>query len=559
MQLYIFVLQLTAAVMLLLYSTRMVRTGVERAMGSSLRNIFMRSRSGVTLNVFAGVMGAVLLQSSTAVALLVSGFAATGVMGVTGSLAVVLGADFGTAIVVQFLSLNLTGLIPIFLAIGGILFLKFEKRTIKQIGRVLIGIAFILLSLKMIGEATTPMRESLFLPAIVQYLGEDAFTAFVSGALLTFIFHSSVAAILLFATFCALGVLPVAAGISLVLGANVGGGLIAVWLTRNSHIKARRITISNLIVRATGAIAILIALQFYSLPYELLGINAERQLVNFHFIFNAGLVLVFLPLIVPLAKLSKRLIAEGKPPTIGYKLASALNRDALDNPNLALASVTRELLRMSEQIEAMFAPVMDFFVVLNPPEVERIRKMDDDINLLHTDIKLFIAELNQRELTAEQAQRGMELINITISLERVGDLISRDILKVTSSVHEKGLSFSQEGWNELTSLHNRVATNIQLALNVLISDDLESARQLIREKEIVRDLEQQSHDRHLNRLSSGARESIATSDIHLETIRILKEINSRFVTFAYPVLANVGELLDSRLVEGETATKTGSL
>jgi phosphate:Na+ symporter len=528
-------------------------------MGSSLKNIFMRSRRGVILNVFAGVSGAVLLQSSTAVALLVSGFAATGVMGVTGSLAVVLGADFGTAIVVQFLSLNLTALIPVFLAIGGILFLKFEKRTVKQIGRILIGIAFILLSLKMIGEATTPMRESAFLPAVVQYLGEDAFTAFLGGALLTFIFHSSVAAILLFATFCALGVLPVAAGISLVLGANVGGGLIAVWLTRNSHIKARRITIGNLIVRATGAIIVLIALQFYSLPYDVLGVNAERQLVNFHFIFNAGLVLAFLPLIVPLAKLSKQLIGENGPVATDFKPASALKRDTLDNPSLALACATRELLRMSEQIEVMFAPVMDFFVVRNPAEAERIRKMDEEINLHHTDIKLFIAELNQRELTAEQAQRGMELINITISLEHVGDLISRDMLKVASSIHDKELSFSEEGWNELTSLHNRVSTNIQLALNVLISDDLESARQLIREKEIVRNLEKQSHDKHLNRLSSGARDSITTSDIHLETIRILKEINSRFVTFAYPVLANCGELLDSRLAEGETAPQRGVL
>jgi phosphate:Na+ symporter len=214
---------------------------------------------------------------------------------------------------------------------------------------------------------------------------------------------------------------------------------------------------------------------------------------------------------------------------------------------------------MSEQIEVMFAPVMDFFVVRNPAEAERIRKMDEEINLHHTDIKLFIAELNQRELTAEQAQRGMELINITISLEHVGDLISRDMLKVASSIHDKELSFSEEGWNELTSLHNRVSTNIQLALNVLISDDLESARQLIREKEIVRNLEKQSHDKHLNRLSSGARDSITTSDIHLETIRILKEINSRFVTFAYPVLANCGELLDSRLAEGETAPQRGVL
>ncbi len=552
MEVYTFALHLTAAVMLLLYSTRMVRTGVERAMGASLKNIFMRSRHGVVLNATAGIFGAVLLQSATAVALLVSGFAATGVMGVTAALAVVLGADFGTAIVVQFLSLKIAGLIPLFLALGGILFLKFEKRTIKQVGRVFIGIAFILLSLQMIGEATTPIRASAFLPTIVQYLSDQTFTAFLGGALLTFVFHSSVAAILLFATFCALGVLPIEAGVTLVLGANVGGGLIAVWLTRSGHFKARQIALGNLIIRSVGALAVLGVLSFYTLPYDLLGEGAERQLVNFHFVFNAALVLLFLPLIVPISSLSKLLIVDAEAQEANLKPASALNRDVLDNPNLALACATRELMHMSEQIGVMFAPTMDFFVVHNPPEVARVRKMDADINQLHTDIKLYIAELNQRELTAEQSKRGMQLTNIAISLERVGDLISKDMLRLSVDVHKQGLSFSKEGWSELTHLHNRVGTNIQLALNVLVSENLESARLLIKEKEIVRELEQRSHDRHLERLGRGARESVSSSDVHLETVRALKEINSRFAAFAYPVLSDHGELLESRLLDGDT-------
>ena len=203
MQILTFLLQLCAAVMLLLYSTRMVRTGVERAAGPALRDLFRGTRRSVFVNVCAGTFGAVLLQSSTAMALLVSSFAATGAMGVTGSLAVVLGADFGTALVVQFLSLNLAWLTPALLSVGGILFLKFESRTAKQIGRIMIGIAFLLLSLKMLGEASGPMRDSAYFPAIVAYLGDDIITAFIGGAAIAFVFHSSVAAILLFAVFTA--------------------------------------------------------------------------------------------------------------------------------------------------------------------------------------------------------------------------------------------------------------------------------------------------------------------------------------------------------------------
>ena len=282
MQLSAFLLNLAAAIVLLLYSTRMVRTGVERAFGAELRNVFMASRRSTVLNALAGVLAAAVLQSSTAVALLVSGFAATGVMGVTGSLAVVLGADLGTALSVQFLSLDIAWLVPVLLVTGGLLFLKGSARAVRQVGRVVLGVAFILLSLRMIADATGPLRASPYLEAVVQHLSNDLVTAFVGGALLAFVFHSSVAAILMLATFCAQGVLPLEAGLPLVLGANVGSGLIAVWLTRNLHGKARRITLGNLGVRVVGAVSVLILLRYVTLPLDAVAATAARQLVSSH-------------------------------------------------------------------------------------------------------------------------------------------------------------------------------------------------------------------------------------------------------------------------------------
>lgn len=551
MQILAFLLQLTSAIILLLYSTRMVRTGVERAAGPSLRDLFRGTRSSIVLNVLAGTLGAVLLQSATAVTLLVSSFAATGAMGVTGSLAVVLGADLGTALVVQFLSLNLTWLIPVLLTVGGIMFLKFDSRLYKQIGRILIGISFILLSLKMLGDASGPMRESRYFPVIVQYLSEDLITAFIGGALITFAFHSSVAAILLFAVFSAQGILPLSAGLPLVLGANVGGSLVAFSLTRNMHIRARRITIANLVFRSAGALIVLAVLAWSLLPFEYLGTNSARQLVNFHLLFNIVLVIACLPFVVPLANLVKRFVQETELAAAdAIKPKSALDYAVLDSAGLALASATRELLRMSEQVEAMFAPLMDIFDTPAPDQIRHIREMDEAINTSQTEIKLYLAKLIQQELTPEQSQRTMELTNLAISLERVGDIICKDLLRLTEVKHREGLQFSEKGRKELLKLHARVMDNIQLALNVLISEDLESARQLVDEKEKMRRLEQRSYDRHMKRLGEGNALSIATSDIHLEVIQGIKEINSRFISFAYPVLARYGVLMSSRVSKG---------
>ncbi|MGI9514505.1 MAG: Na/Pi cotransporter family protein [Anderseniella sp.] len=550
MQLSVFLLNLTAAIVLLLYSTRMVRTGVERAFGAELRNVFMLSRRSTVLNSFAGVLAAAALQSSTAVVLLVSGFAATGVMGVTGSLAVVLGADLGTAVAVQFLSLDIAWLIPVLLVTGGLLFLKGSARVIKQMGRVVMGVAFILLSLRMIGDATEPLRSSPYLQPVVQHLSQDLLTAFAGGAALAFVFHSSVAAILMLAAFCAQGLLPLEAGLPLVLGANAGSGLIAVWLTRNLHSKARRIAVGNLVVRVFGGIAALALLRHVDLPLDAVASTPARQLVSFHLLFNAVLLIAFLPLVVPLAALSRHLVAAEDDLAQGStRPASALDRSVLTNPGLALASATRELLRMSEQIELMLSPVMELFVSTDPQAAARIKEIEKQVNEAQTDIKLYLAELNQGQLSPDQARRSMDLTGIAISLERVGDIITKDLLRLTGEMRKKKLTFSNAGWNELTRLHARVLANMQLSLNVLVSEDVESARQLVEEKEYVRTLEEESHDAHLARLGQGTSQSIATSDIHLETVRALKEINSRFITFAYPILKKSGLLLDSRLVD----------
>lgn len=550
MQLSVFLLNLTAAIVLLLYSTRMVRTGVERAFGAELRNVFMLSRRSTVLNSMAGVLAAALLQSSTAVALLVSGFTATGVMGVTGSLAVVLGADLGTAVAVQFLSLDIAWLIPVLLVTGGLMFLKGSARVVKQVGRVVMGVAFILLSLRMIGDATEPLRSSPYLEPVVQHLSEDLLTAFAGGAVLAFVFHSSVAAILMLAAFCAQGVLPLAAGLPLVLGANVGSGLIAVWLTRNLHGKARRITLGNLAVRVLGGIAALVVLRHVALPLDLVASTPARQLVSFHLLFNAALLVVFLPLVVPLAALTRQLVPGDDDPAEGRaRPVSALDRNVLTNPGLALASATRELLRMSEQIELMLSPVMELFVSTDAHAAARIKEIEKEVNEAQTDIKLYLAEMNQGQLSPDQARRGMDLTGIAISLERVGDVITKDLLRLTGEMRKKKLTFSSDGWNELTRLHARVLANMQLSLNVLVSEDVDSARQLVEEKEYVRALEEESHDAHLARLGQGTPQSIATSDIHLETVRALKEINSRFITFAYPILKKSGLLLDSRLAD----------
>ncbi len=155
--------------------------------------------------------------------------------------------------------------------------------------------------------------------------------------------------------------------------------------------------------------------------------------------------------------------------------------------------------------------------------------------------------MSRVEMNDEEVQRSMELSNFAINLEHVGDVISKNLLKPATEKHEKSLVFSSAGWKELTDLHDQVMANAQMSLNVLVSGDHETARLLVEEKDRMRGLELESHESHLERLQSGAVKSIETSAIHLETIRALKQINCAFPSVAYPILAESGDLLDSRL------------
>ena len=548
---YLLLLHLAGAIALLLWAVRMVRTGVERSQEPLLRRVLRQSGGGRIRAAGIGALIATVLQSSTAVAVLAAGFAATGTLSLATGLALMLGADLGSALVVQILSIDLHWLTPVLLLVGAALFFKGTTRELKQAGRIVIGIALILVSLGMVGEATAPLREAAFLPTVVSYLSGDIVTAFLIGAAFTWLVHSSVASVLLIATFAAQGLVPLELGVSLLCGANLGGGLIAVGLTRTSAVEARRIAWGNLTFRGLGAIVALAVFTLLDPPATLLGDSAARQVVNFHLAFNIALLVLCLPLTGLVAKLIERLV---KPkPTPGELLnplaeaTSCLDQAVIGTPALALASATRELLRMAEIIERMLQPLKELYETGDPEKIKQARTLEKAVDQAQSEIKLYLAKI---DYTGDaEAQRGHELSNFAINLEYVGDAISKTLLKLAETRRDQKLSFSPEGWRELNELHHRVMANMQLALNVLVSKDRESARQLLMEKAAVSEAERASYGHHLTRLRSGTAQSVETSNIHLETVRALKTINSLFASVAYPILQQSGDLLDSRLAK----------
>ncbi len=542
----VFFLNVAGAAALLIWAVRLVRTGVERGWSVPLRRLLRRGADKRLLAALSGTGAAIVLQSSTAVAILTANFVAAGTLAAGAGLAILLGADLGSAIVAQILLTRVDWLIPVLLLVGVGLFLKSGTRDFRMAGRVLIGLALIFVSLSMIRNATEPLRDSAGLVSAMQYLGGDPVTAFVIGALFAWAVHSSVAAVLLFVTLSAQGVLPVTAGVAMVLGANLGGAIIAYVLTLGSEIEARRMIAANLALRGGGAALALLALTLLAPPLDALGATPARQVINLHLAFNLALLLVALPLTGPVLRLVGRWIAP-PPETANLTRISALDPTALSQPDRALACATREILQMGEGVEAMLRSVVGLYSAWDEPTATAIRAKETDIDRMHIATKLYLAKLHRASNDEDVVRRSLELADMAVNLESAGNTIADSMLSLARRLDQSGTSFSETGLGEIRDFHDRILSNAQAGLNVLMTLNPDAARALVEEKDYVRDIEQRLQRSHLDRLKQGLTESIDTSNIHQETLRALKQINSAFTMIAYPILSETGDLLASRL------------
>ena len=540
-------IHIAGAAALLIWAVRLVRTGVERGFAAPMRTWLRHSAKNRLLAAGTGMGAAVLLQSSTAVAVLVSNFVSKGGLATTTGLAILLGADVGSAVVTQLLMVRQPLLIPLLLVIGVTVFLRGEGSNTRQIGRIMIGLALIFVSLDMIRGATEPMISNPGTQAVMAYLGRDLLTAFVIGAVFAWGVHSSVAAVLLFVTLAAQSVLPLPASVAMILGANLGGGLIAFVLTYNASIASRRMVMGNLLLRGGGAGLVVLCIAAMPDLLNQLGTTPARQAINLHLAFNFTLALLALPCVGPITTALTYFMAEKTDLNAALKMTSALDPNLLDRPQRAMDCAARELLGMGQKIEQMLIAVEPLYDCWDSATATKIADQDRAIKQTHLDIKLYLARLGQKGLDEDQSRRSMELASISSSLDSASDAIARIMLELAKRLDMQKLQFSLQGREEIRDFTDRVQSNVQLALNVMMNQNPAEARELVAAKEKVRNVEQKLQRSHIGRLREGLAESIETSNIHQETLRALKQINTAFSMVGHPILLKSGDLLKSRL------------
>ena len=539
-------INILSGVALLVWGTHIVRSGVLRVFGANLRRVLATSMANRFHAFLAGLGVTGLVQSSSATAVITASFVSQNMMPLAPALAIMLGADVGTSLVVQVFSFDLSWLAPLLIGVGVVMHLSRKGTRAGQIGRGIIGVGLILLALQMIMNAARPLSQAPGVKVILASMSGDPLLDILVGAVFAVAFWSSLAVVLLVAAFAASGLIGLKMALFIVLGANLGSAILALLATAGTGNSGRRVAMGNICFKLIGcAIAGLLLGNFESLLAQI-DPAPGRIVVNFHLAFNLLLAVGLIGFTSPVARLVERLMPDRAESDKGVT-AKYLDTAALDTPALATSNAAREALRIGDIIETMLASVLTVIRTKDAKLAAEIRRLDDDVDELYTAIKLYLTQISREALDEKESRRWTEIISLTINLEHIGDIIEHILEDVADKMIAHRLTFSEDGMAELCQLHTRLIANLRMGFNVFLNGDLKSAELLLAQKIEFREMGLAFADSHLHRLAGQSLQTIETSALHLDIINDFKRINSLICSIAYPILEQAGALSRSRL------------
>jgi phosphate:Na+ symporter len=549
------IISFLGAVALLLWGVRMVQNAITRAFGATLRRVLAQNVRSPLSALFAGLGLTGILQSSTATALLLASFTARGLIALSIALIMMLGANVGTTLVAQVLSLNFAWLWTAVLALGVFGFMATQGDRSRAIARIAIGLGLMLLALGELGTAAAPLRDSATFKDLLSGLAGDPIMIFLVGTVITWLMHSSLSMVLLVMAFAGSHAIPEPLALALVLGANVGGAIAPLTGLTHAPPAGRRVAIGNLMMRAVVALPFIFLVHPCAELLARVEADPARMVVNFHTAFNVIAGLALLPFVGLFAKLTVRLLPD-RPEREDRARPKYLDANVLDTPSEALACAMRETLNMGDRVVDMLRQAQSAIEKSDLKLVRDVEEADDAVDHLHEAIKLYLVKVSRAEMSEEESRRYIEILTFTTNLEHIGDIIDKNLMELATKKIRHNYSFSPEGVEEIRRFHGQIMNAIQLAFNVFATRDLTLARRLFAEKSTMRAAASKAADSHFARLREGRPESIETSSIHLDVIRDLKRIHGHIVSVAYPILEAAGELSETRLVApaGEAVT-----
>jgi len=545
------------AATLLLWGVRMARTGVMRVYAAEIRRNLPRALKNPLLALATGAGAATILQSSIAVAVFTSTLAALGAVPVAGGLLLLLGADAGSAVVAALLTLNLKALWPVLMFVGYLLHAIYSDTDspLKQVGRILLGIAMILVALTFMSQVSSALAASALIKTIISSLGSELFLALVLFALLTWLAHSSIAILLFWASLVHAGItVDPALIIAAILGINLGNAFPPIIMTWNQAAPARRIVIGHALFKLAGVALGFTLLRLIDGLYALIPGEASFRVVILHILFNLFLIVAFAGFVHPVARFLENFFVDAPMPAddFGPKYIPGRDDAGKESGLLPVTALSREVLRILGTIEHMLEATLDMLTFGKPEKAHDIRRMEEKVNSLFKAVRAYAVDLTRKGISERDQRKVTALLRYTASLENAGDVICKTMIGIPEAMKKDGKQFSVAGKDELGTLFRYLIGNAQLAAEVVMAWHQESGGALIQRKRDFKKMCYDSSREHIKRLSDGVSNAMESSSAHLDLIADIRWINTQISSIGYETLPdteNSGDAAAEKLIE----------
>lgn len=517
-----------------------VRQGLQRWAGDELRAILLRLTDNRFKGFAFGALVTAILQSSSATIAMLVSFSGAGLLTLKQAFAVVLGSDVGTTAVVFLLAArHLVDYALYGVALGILLRLSGRQQTWRSAGEVIYGFGLVFYGLSLLVQAMSPLSHSQLVTMIFAQLSETPFWLMIGSALFAALIHSSAATLGLALTLAMAGVINLQGALPIVLGANIGTTITAMMAAFGGNINAKRVAGAHFITKAVGALIAFPLLmtaahgleavtKYWPWLYDAFQGKLSFQIAVAHLLFNVGLALLFIPFL----PLGVRMVSKLLPGSVSEEERFGpryLDRSTLETPSLAYAQVHREVVRLSNLAHELFLRCLDLF----KPNgefyhlVEEIDEQDDRIDRLEKPIRFFLASLSQESLSEQQARTQIRLLRIASAFEEIGDTISKEMRALAEKQHERQTNFSDDGWRELRNIYHHVDQIFTTTVACLTTRSGELAQAVKSKTASLHVMENEAHIAHLQRLNEGLKESVETSSIHMDFLRLLARIGQK--------------------------------
>jgi phosphate:Na+ symporter len=526
---------LSGGLAIFLLGLNFLKEAIQHFAGERLRLVIQQFTSNRLLGLFWGAIFTVVLQSSTAMTVMLVGLTQSGLISLFQAIPILLGADIGTTITVQLISFRLDRFALLLVAIGFGLFFFGKRYRNKFVGQFILGFGLIFYGIRVLILSSEPLNNSQLFALILRYFGENQFVCLLFSTVITALIHSSAATLGIVISLAISGNMTLEVAIPFIYGANIGTCFTALLAGIGSNADGKRTAAAHIIFKIIGVVLFYPLSVYFAEVVRMTDTNIARQIANAHTMFNISIALLLLPFSKVSAGFLKRFFVDSEREAEEFA-PKYLDRTALGTPALALGYASRELMRMSAVVESMLKDTIRVFVEHDMDLLEDIQRRDDKVDILEREIKLYVVNIDRSFFTKEQTKLEFDIISFASDLENVGDLINRTILEMARKMIKMGYRFSEDGVREITEFHKDVMEGYRLAITAFDTDSEELARQAIRHKEKLVEKEKELKEAHIQRLHLGLKESINTSSIHLELLSHLRRANSITTRIAYAIV-----------------------